>query len=249
MLKLELHSHTNHIQKNETNYSPKELIDKVSELGYDVLCITEHYFVHGNWPRYQQYPFKTYEDFKDYAKKKGILLMRGVELRFNEGEVVLINYHGDLSEIKKISDLKKIPKETLVMAPHPFFLRKNCLGKDLEKNISLFDAIEWSHFYTKSWNMNIKAKEIAEKYGKPMVGTSDVHMLFQLNHSCTWINARKDPRKIVEAIKQGKAKLVTKPMPIHLFIRLFASAVFFTAYFHALNRISKLTGTNFYREP
>lgn len=230
MLKVEFHAHTNYIQSKETNYSPKELIDRVKELGYDVLCITEHYFVHGDWPMYQQYPFKTYEDFKDYAKKKGILLIRGVELMFKEGEVVLVNYHGDLSEIKELKDLKQLPKETLILAPHPFFFRGICLGKHLEKNIGLFDAIEWGCFYLKNLNRNLKAEKVAKKYGKPMLGTSDAHLFCQLNHSYTFVDAKKDANEIVKAVKQGKVKIISHPLPLHIFTKILVRYSILTAY-------------------
>ncbi len=249
MLKVEFHSHTNYIQKHETTYSPKELIDKAKEMGYDVLCITEHYFLHPDWPLFRQNPFRSYEDSKDYAKKKGLLLIRGVEVRFKEGEVVLINYNGDLSELKDISDLKKLPEDVLVMASHPFFLRPICLGEELEKNIGLFDTIEWCHFYLNWLNRNLKAKEVAERHNKPMLATSDAHRFYQMNRCYTLVDAEKDPKEIVKAVKQRKMKIVTNPMPLHLFMWMSVVSVLYASYSIVLNKAMMALGINPVKEP
>ncbi len=220
MLKIDLHSHTNYLQKNETGYGPKELIDKVVELGFDAIAITEHYFVCNGSKYYKQDPLKTFRDFKGYAKKKGLLLIPGTELRFKEGEVVLFNFDGDVTKIKDINDLSKLPSTVLRIAPHPFFIKGFCLGKELIKNIHLFDAIEYSHFYLPWLNRNKKAVRMAKKYGKVLVGTSDAHRLYQLNHTYTLVDAEKDADKIVKAIKEGKYSLKTKPLSFLTFLRL-----------------------------
>ncbi|MFH0797854.1 MAG: hypothetical protein V1906_00420, partial [Candidatus Woesearchaeota archaeon] len=109
MLKAEFHSHTNYVQETETNYGPKELIDNSASKGYDVLCISEHYWPKSPFEQYRRDPLKTYRDFKGYAEEKGILLIPAVEFYFDEGEVLLINFHGDLKKIKGLSDLENLP--------------------------------------------------------------------------------------------------------------------------------------------
>jgi len=220
MLKTEFHSHTNYIQKIETNYSPKELIDRAASLGYDALSISEHYALTklGDLLKeYRKYPFSTYEDFRDYASSKGILLLRSVEIRYPEGEVLLVNFRGDVKDYPTLESLKNIPKSVLVIAPHPFFKRKICLAENLEKNIGLIGAIEYSHFYVPFLNLNKKAVKVAEKYNKPIVGTSDAHHLFEVGTSYTLVDAKKDANSVVKAVKAGKVKLETKPMPLYLF--------------------------------
>lgn len=220
MLKADFHSHTNNIQNCETNYSPKQLIDRAAKEGFDVFCISEHYMltkVGELLPEYRRYPFLTYEQYNDYAKEKGILLIRSVEIRYPEGEVLLVNFNGDVNDYPTIESLNNLPKDVLVIAPHPFFKRKICLAENLEKNIRLFDAVEYSHFYVSFFNLNKKAVEVAEKHKKPTVGTSDAHNLFELGTTYTLVDAEKTPEAVVKAVKQGRIKLVTKPMPLYLF--------------------------------
>lgn len=222
MLKADLHIHTNYLQEIETSFSPKELIDRAASLGFDVLCFSEHYILTrlGDYlPEYRKEPLKTYRDFKDYAKSKGILLIPAVEMRYREGEVLLVNFKGNVKDYPTIESLKNLPSDVFVIAPHPFFKRRMCLGKNLEKYIYLFDAIEYSFIYTRLFfNFNKKAVNLAKKYSKPMVGTSDAHMLLQLGHTYTLIDADKNIKSVVTALKKGRFKVMTKPLPLWVFI-------------------------------
>jgi predicted metal-dependent phosphoesterase TrpH len=232
MLKIDLHMHTNYLQEFEANCSPKELIDRASELGYDAIAITEHYFVINGPKQYRQDPFNTYRDFKEYAENKGILLIPGTELRFKEGEVVLFNFEGDVSRIRTLKDLERLPDSVLKIAPHPFYFKGNCLGKHLERNMHMIDAIEYCHFYSGLINRNKKAVKLAKKYGKPLVGTSDAHRLDQLNRTYTLVDSEKNADNIVKAIKDGKYTLKTSPLSIPLFFKIafFGSIAAFVKY-------------------
>lgn len=204
----------------ETNYSPKELIDRAASMGFDVLCISEHYLLTrlGEYfPEYRKEPLATFNAFKEYAKEKGILLLPAVEMRYNEGEVLLVNFKGDVKDYPTIESLKNLSEDVFVIAPHPFYKRSFCLGENLVKHIGLFDAIEYSHFYINLCNLNKEAVEAAEKHSKPLVGTSDAHLLMQLGHTYTLIDAEKNQESVIKSLKQGKVKLVTKPLPFWLF--------------------------------
>ena len=230
MLKVEFHSHTNHIQPNETNHSPKELIDHAVKLGYDILCITEHY-----WPKcpdkdYAKDPLKTYYDFKDYAKDKGLLLVPGVEYYFDEGEVLLINFKGDVRELKTLLDIKNL-ENVLKVPSHPYYWTSLCLGDEVEKNIELFDGIEHSHFYLKHFNLNKKAIAIAQAYGLPLVGSSDLHDLRGMGYNYSLVDCKKNANSLVKAVKAGKISLVTRPFPLHRYL--------YSTYFHTFRNPSK----------
>ncbi len=234
MLKVEFHSHTNYVQESETNYSPKELIDNSVREGYDVLCITEHYWPDSYIEQFRRDPLKTYRDFKSYADEKGILLIPAVEFFFEEGEVLLINFHGDLNGLKKLSDLENLPKDILKIVPHPYFKTSNCLGDELVKNINLFDAIEHSFYYRKHLNFNKKAVLVANEYGKPLVGTSDAHCLLWQGYNYTLVDAEKNVHSIVDAVRKNKIEMVTRPLPLAVFL--------YATYFHSLKSPAKLLG-------
>lgn len=228
MLKGQFHSHTNYLHPNEGNYSPKELIDRAYVLGYDVLCITEHYIPHGNNTPYKQDPLKTYRDFKEYAKKKGILLIPGVELFTDEGEVILINFEGDITQFKRMKDLAKLPKNVAAIASHPYYRRSSCLGDRIYKYQKLLDGVEFSHFYLKIFNPNKKALTFAKKLNKTVLGTGDVHRLYQLETTYSLVDAKKTAEDVVNAIKKRKVQLVTKPLSLYGFLYLTSWVIFAT---------------------
>ena len=217
MLKVDLHMHTNYLQKKETNYGPKELINFAVAMGFDAICISEHYCPLHKFEDYRQDPLKTYRDFREYAAKKGLVLIPGTEVRYPQGEVLLVNFKGDVRDYPRLEDLKKLPRDVLVIAPHPFFKRRICLGKDLEKHIDLFDAIEYSFFYNRFINWNKKGAKLAAKYAKPLIGNSDCHGFDHFAYTYSLVDANKDPKSIARAVKHGKIKLISEPLPLWLF--------------------------------
>lgn len=229
MLKADLHLHTNNVIKHfDSHIKPKELIDRAAKLKFDVLAITEHSAYKTLYGIKQvKNPLATYYQYKDYAKKKGILLIPGVEILIEGKDVLLINFTGKTEKYKKIEELEKLKKEnTIIIAPHPYFLGSSCLGKKLEQNIKTFDAIEYSHFYLKHINPNKKAEELARKYKKPVIATSDSHFLIGLGRNYSFIDAEKKTDSILEAIRKNKIKIVTKPWDIPTFSLMLAYQVY-----------------------
>lgn len=219
MLKADLHLHAGEDVFHKLGYTSKELIDYMAKLGFKVIALTFHKNVHYN------------KELVDYADKKGILLISGVE-RFVDGvEVLIYNLtNEEAQQINSFEELrafkKKKGKKVLVIAPHPFFLRKDCLGDKLVKNIDLFDAIEYSHFYLSSINLNKKAVRVARKHGVPVVGNSDAHAFSAINHTYSLIDSKKDLESVFKAIRSGKITIKTKPVPLKYFISRGLEAVF-----------------------
>ncbi len=209
MLKADLHLHAGEDKFHKLGYSSKELIDLAAQQGFEVLALTFHKDVF------------YYRELGEYAKNKGILLIPGVE-REIEGKEVLI-YNVTDEEAKKTNtfdDLRALrkKKDIIIIAPHPYFKRGECLGKKLEENIDLFDGIEYSHFYLKSFNLNRKAENIAKKHSLPLIGTSDAHNLWQLGYTYAMIDSGKDMALVFKAIRKGKVRLVTRPIPFIRFV-------------------------------
>jgi predicted metal-dependent phosphoesterase TrpH len=101
----------------------------------------------------------------------------------------------------------------LVIAPHPFFPAPKCLNGKLRENVDLFDAIEFSHFYTRRVDFNRKAVAYARRMGLPLVGTSDCHRLWQLGTTYTLVEAAARTKEAVfEAIRAGLVRVVTAPL-------------------------------------
>lgn len=231
MIKADLHTHTNNVLKRyDSTIKPKELIDKAAKLKFDVISITEHSAYKTLFgTKYIKNPLATYEQYKNYAKKKGVMLIPGVEIYLEGKDILLLNFKGDPQKYKKIQDLEKLKKENvMIIAPHPYFMSGSCLKNKLEENIKIFDAIEYSHFYLKHINPNNKAVETAKKYRKPLIATSDAHFLFAFGRNYSFIDAEKKVDSILEAIRKNKIKMITKPWDLPRFSFLFAYQIYST---------------------
>ncbi|MFH1589254.1 MAG: PHP-associated domain-containing protein [archaeon] len=213
MLKADLHLHSNDDKRHRAlSYDSKDLIDEASKQGFDVLALTFHGDV-----------FYT-KKIVNYAKKKGILLISGIEKYIEEKEVLIYNLTQEESKkLNTFDDLRKLKskKNILVIAPHPFFKTKSCLGNKLVKNIDVFDAIEYSHFYLPYFNLNRKAVRLAKKKNLSLVGTSDTHYISQLGNTYSYIDSEKNIEAIFQAIKKGKVKMKSKPVTLKQFIERF----------------------------
>jgi len=217
-LKADFHIHTKEDPYDSPyiRYTAKDMIRFAAKKGFEVLSVTNHHSVYFN------------KELESYARKKGILLLPGAEARIKGKDVLLINItRNDLKKINTLEDLEKVKDSALIIAPHPFFFKGRCLGKYLEKHIDLFHAIEYCHFYTKRmlspffslFNGNTRAVRIAKKYKKPLVGTSDAHKLYEFNKTYTLVDSPKRKDDVIEAVKKGRIRLVTRPMRPDLFFR------------------------------
>lgn len=207
ILKADLHVHTAEDPEDRAELSARELIRVAAGYGFGVLSITNHNVV-------------TFDDeLKDYAEKKGILLLPGSEISVERRHVLVINseLRGDKlnKRITCFDDLAALKNEqTLIIAPHPFHRSPVSLGKKLKEHISLFDAIEASHFYSEHINFNEKAKRYAKRCGLPLIGTSDAHFFFQFGRGYSLIEAEENPRSVVGAVKSGRVEAITTPLTI-----------------------------------
>jgi predicted metal-dependent phosphoesterase TrpH len=203
-LKADLHAHCN-LDPNDfrwIGYSSEQLIQRAAELGYHVLGITCHNI--DIWTR----------ELFDYAQNLGITLIPGMEVTAERTRHVLVyNFHKsakNLNTLEKINQHRR--EDTLVVAPHPFFPGPACLHGLLERNPDVFDAVEYSGFQIRGFNFNRRGLDFVRKTGKPMVGFGDIHTLWQLNRTFTWVYAEPDIASIIQAIKQGQVRFETSPL-------------------------------------
>lgn len=84
------------------------------------------------------------------------------------------------------------------------------MRKQLEENIGLFDAIEYSWFHSKRINKaNEKAIQIGEKYNLPLIGTSDNHLLRFFDKTYSHIEAEKNIPSLFEAMRKNRIKIIS----------------------------------------
>lgn len=209
-LKVDLHTHTAEDPLENINYDAFQLIDRASQKGFDVLSITNHNLV-------------TYsQELAEYGKKKGILLIPGIEATFSDKEVLILNPDFKINPLKSsLEDLPRINNDNnLIIAPHPFFPNKKSLKSDLFPYLSCFDAIEFSHFYNRYINFNREAVHTANQYHKPLVGMSDCHNIWQFGTTYTLVEAEKEMLSVFQAIKKGKIEIGTTPVSLRTMARV-----------------------------
>lgn len=202
MLKCQLHTHCHGDPVDNIKHTAKELIDEAARLKYDVLCITCHRKLFFN------------KKLQKYAQKKSILLIPGIEFEINKKHILGINIDKEITEVdsyQRLAEYKKSHPDSLIIAPHPFFPTNYCLKNDLINNIRLFDAIEISWAYTKTKNYNQKAIDLAKRWGKPLITSSDCHILKYLNIGYTMIKSQKNTLSLIEAIRSNKIQIISKP--------------------------------------
>ena len=112
MLKVELHTHTADDPRDDIPHSAEQLIDRTSDLGYDAIAITLHDKQLDVGP------------LVEYASRRGLLLMPGVEKDIRGKHVLLLNFSIRAETVESFEDLAELKKEEpagLVIAPIPSF--------------------------------------------------------------------------------------------------------------------------------
>jgi len=201
-LKADLHLHTCEGPREAfLSYDSFQIIDTAMQQGYDVCAITNHDTV--TWSSY----------LSDYARERGILLIPGIEITLDRKHILAYSTEPESLCRSTLEGLHEAnDRNTLYIAPHPFFPGPSSLGSKLFAWRTLFDAVEVCHLYLSFLNFNQKAIAAAGTLGLPLVGTSDAHTMQQLGTTYARIFAEKDPASLIEAVKAGAVDVVTEPL-------------------------------------
>jgi predicted metal-dependent phosphoesterase TrpH len=202
LLKADFHIHTREDPHDFIRYTAVELLQEASRQGFQVLALTCH-----------NKRIHT-EDLRKRAEDLGILLIPGVEAAIEGKHTLLLDMPYSRLRVRNFKHVRALRKDGgLIIAPHPFFPAPKCLNGKLRENLDLFDAIEHSHFYTRTFNFNQKAIEYALRMGIPLVGTSDCHRIWQLGTTYTLVDAdEKTIPGVFAAIRAGRVRVVTAPL-------------------------------------
>ncbi|MDD2487302.1 MAG: PHP domain-containing protein [Candidatus Gracilibacteria bacterium] len=208
---LHLHSKEDFMDGKIIDYDIFELIDEAKNKDFDILALTCH----------EKFIFS--EEYREYAMKKGILLIPGIELALNktfftQEHMLVLNCDKSAETIKDFKDLEKYKQENpscFIIAPHPGFDIFNSISfKNLILHIDIFDAIEHSWCYSDLWNKNKEAIKIAQISDKPMISTSDVHFLGLLDMDYAIIESDSlEIGDIFENIRNKRFENMTKEKP------------------------------------
>lgn len=205
-VKVDLHIHTLDDPKDAIDYSAHQLLERARDLGFRVLAITLHDAV-----------FDRAEVFAD-AASMGILIIPAAEVRLEGADVILLNVSAnEIESIRSLNDLQALRlrrgQSLFTIAPHPFYVLGGSLGEKLIEKIDCFDAIELCHFWSRFFNPNRRAMQVAARFEKPLIATSDAHQLHAFGSNYTSI-----PRpvaltieNVLGALRNGPLRLTNPP--------------------------------------
>jgi predicted metal-dependent phosphoesterase TrpH len=205
-IKIDLHIHTLDDPKDALDYSAHQLLERAGALGFRVLAITLHDAV-----------FDRPEVFAD-AAAMGILLIPAAEMRLEGADVILLNIAAEeTASLRTFDDLAALRARrgasVFTIAPHPFYVLGGSIGERLVERIDCFDAIELCHFWGRFFNPNRRAAKIGERFGKPLIATSDAHQLhaFGSNYSSIPRPSEFTVEKVIEVLRRGLVRTTNPP--------------------------------------
>lgn len=208
-IKVDLHIHTLDDPKDALDYSAHQLLERARALGFRVLAITLHDAV-----------FDRAEVFAD-AARMGILLIPAAEVRLEGADVILLNVTaGEIEPLRTLDDLRALRQRRgdslFTIAPHPFYVLGGSMGKKLIERIECFDAIEVCHFWGHLFNPNRRAIDVAKRFRKPLIATSDAHQLHTFGSHYTSIPRPTELtiENVVAALRAGPLQLTSPPCSI-----------------------------------
>jgi hypothetical protein len=215
MIKVDLHMHSGEDPEDGLGYPATALIDRAVELGYSAIAIT----LHG----------RVIEDERvfDYARRKGLLLIRAVEWKIEGRDVLLYNItQREAEKLRTFDDLRAYKRERgddlLIIAPHPLYPKGHSLRGRFEPNIDLFDAVEYAQIHLPWFDrFNQRAVRIARKHGKPVVANSDSHNVWMFGRHYTLIDAEPTMPSIFRAIREGRVQPHSPPVSVYTCLRMF----------------------------
>ena len=230
-IKVDLHIHTLDDPKDALDYSAHELLERARALGFRVLAITLHDAV-----------FDRAEVFAD-ASSMGILLIRAAEMRLEGADVILLNVAADeVAGLRTFDDLTVLRERRgpslFTIAPHPFYVLGGSIGDRLLERIDCFDAIELCHFWNRVFNPNKRAAEIAERFNKPVIATSDAHRLHAFGSNYTSIPrpAELTVENVIETLRRGSVRITNPPCSLVDLL----STMYFVFVVHPIRRRKRL---------
>jgi predicted metal-dependent phosphoesterase TrpH len=209
VLKIDLHLHTAEDPWDDIRHTAADLVDRAAAFRFDALAITLH-------DRQLTDP-----SLVSYARDRGIVLLPGIERTVDGRHVLLIGFDAcEAESVGSFDDLARLKARGggLIIAPHPFYPGFSCLRSLMDRRAKLFDAVEWSYFWTRGANFNTAAARWAAAHGKPLVGNSDLHDLRQLGRTYSEVDCGdRDPAAICDAIRAGRVTVRSSPVsPIEL---------------------------------
>jgi len=220
-MKIDLHTHTVY-GSGCSHIDPTDLIKQAKQVGLDGICITEHNQL---WEP---------ERVERFSKKHDFLVIGGVEVLTEYGEVLVFGVHEPVRWVRHLEELRGMVDRAggFMIAAHPFRNQPICLESrapskdcmDIETGCRLpilahVDALEvfngWA--YRNEWQYT---KEVGHRLGLKGTGGSDAHKLLQTGLCYTLFEKPiRNEEDFLSELKAGRFEAVncyygTSPVPL-----------------------------------
>lgn len=196
-MKCDLHIHS--YVSYDSISSPKNIIKEALKKGLDCIAITDHGEV------------KAFDEIKKYASSKGILVIRGIELKSDKGDIIGLNIKDKIPEgLSAQETIERIKYQGgFVVIPHPFF-KYYQFKEDLHHFLGKIDAVEILNASI-SKEANQKAFRFVVRNNIPFTAGSDAHSPSFVGGSYLEIPGDKlSVEEVLAGIKSKKGKVVGK---------------------------------------
>jgi predicted metal-dependent phosphoesterase TrpH len=206
-MKFELHCHSYHSKGQkipcEGLASPKQIARYLNKKGFGGFAITDHDSING------------WDEARKEARKLGMVYIPAVEISTLGGHLIALGINefirprlGVQETVDKIHD-----QGGVAVAPHPFDLRAEGLGKEFVKT----DVVEVFNSMIVTRLENRIVEHEAKKHRMPAVGGSDAHSLDMMGMTINHINA-SDLDSVLKKIRKGGVRIEGKYTPIPVII-------------------------------
>ncbi len=200
-LKLQLHLHTTESKgtriPREAVITPKNAIDIIKKNNINVVAITDHNST------------TAYPKIKEYAKKKEILVLNGIEVNTSDGHLIGLGVdegiekklNRNMSALEVSDVIRSFGGEVYI--PHPFDVRKEGLGvkiEELKGIVEVFNSMNIFGFEDKF------ADIVASKLNLPKAVGADAHTPGMIDSGITVIDSELDETSILKTLRKGKTR-------------------------------------------
>jgi predicted metal-dependent phosphoesterase TrpH len=200
-LKLQLHLHTIESKgtriPRESVITPKNAIDIIKKNNIDIVAITDHNST------------TAYSKIKQYAKKKGILVINGIEANTLDGHLIGLGIDSGIEKrlnknmsALEVSDIIRSSGGE-VYIPHPFDIRKEGLGikiREIDGIVEVFNSMNIFGFEDKF------ADIVASRLSLPKAVGADAHTPGMIDSGITVIDSELDEVSILKSLRKGKTR-------------------------------------------
>ena len=179
--KIDFHVHTS--KSFDSIADVKSVVRIAKSKGLDAICVTDH---------------DVYTEFDDL----GLTVFRGCEITTDAGDLLGVFIKSPVKSGKWQDVIQQVHKQGgLVILPHPYNHHK--LSAELVRSV---DLIEGYNSRVKP-ELNKQAVELAKKYDKPTVSSSDAHFASDVGNSYTIVDAKSLKENDVKiALLKNKTK-------------------------------------------